>query len=446
MLNNFTFLNNITKAVYTDKRPSIQEYNLIGSRQSGKTKSVAELVCNLLLIGKSTKIYIVRHLTNTLRKTVFAEVMGRLSDLKVANYCKVSLKPMQILYKDAVIYFEGLYTPKSSVISLQGLYRGNVDYCVVWLEEAYELTKEDESALFEAIGGYKHLIIIRTCNPWHLKSDLISYANSEAPFNLAILQDKGEQITKKDKKLFYYSNYKLNHYLADSTRALLEATRQHSPKRARVVCDGYYGISEGTIYAEYLNNFELKATGSHGYQSVIGGIDVGERNDNLAGILIGVTHDKEMHVLHEFVYDFKKRGFQDMAMLAKKMFEFFFESVTKYNCYFNNGGVNIYVDYNYSFISMLNHISEANGSGRQVVFVPCKKEAIEQRIDFLISLLSTERCKIHVKNCPQLLSELEQASYDEYLVNKRQDKNDHSINALEYAYAPIMKELAEYIL
>lgn len=353
---------------------------------------------------------------------------------------------MQIAYQEAVIYFEGLYTPKSAVISLQGLYRGHVDYCVVWLEEAYELNKSDENALFEAIGGYQHLVIIRTCNPWHLKSDLISYANQMAPFDLSTLQSSGEQITKVGNKLFYYSNYQLNSYLAPRTRELLEATRHHSPKRARVVCDGYYGISEGTIYAEYLNDFELKTLAKNKYQKIIGGIDVGERNDNLAGILIGVTYNKEMHVLNEFVYSFKAKGFKDMQLLAQKMFNFFFNQGSQYQCYFQNGGLNIFVDYNYSFISLLNNMSAVKGAQNYVRFQPCKKEAIEQRIDFLISMLSTGRCKIRSRDCRFLMSELEQASYDEYLVNKRQDKNDHSINALEYAYAPIMKEMAEYIL
>ena len=442
MLNNFSFLYDIQNSVTKGQKLPYNEINLVGSRLSGKTRSIVELICNLLLINSKANIYVVRKYNVDIRQSVFNEVIDYLSNLNLnlLKYVRVQYNPKYIRFKDTQINFVGMYRQNSNIINLQGLQCPASKYSIVWIEEAYELEQSDQQALLEAVRNYEHITVINSCNPWNIRHWYIDQMNKNFPFNLSNLQQHGEDFGIVDGRLYYYSNYQLNHYLSDSLLKIIERTREVDPIRARVVCDGFYGIEEGTIYAQYMEGCEQKPK-RETYAKLIVGLDVGERKDALAVVVSGINQQyNKIQVLEEFYWDFKNQGTRDMMVLANDINQFLKDINYRYKRHEKD--ILVLCDYNYSFIALLNDIAARQGYN-YLDFQGCKKTKIKQRIDFVIAMLSLKNLKIN-PTCDNLLRELSMSNYDDVRVSAREDGNDHAINAFEYSFIPYITSIKSH--
>src|SRR5699024_4839558 len=116
----------------------------------------------------------------------------------------------------------------------------------VWIEEAYEL--EDMSAmdtLIESIRGsypsddfFKQITI--TFNPWH-----------DGHF---LKREFFDEETKRRDTLSLTTTFRLNEWLDDVDKQRMEDLYITNPTRARIVCDGEWGVSEGLVF----ENFKVK--------------------------------------------------------------------------------------------------------------------------------------------------------------------------------------------
>lgn len=114
--------------------------------------------------------------------------------------------------------------------------------CWVWIEEAYEVTKEDDfNKLDMSIRGevpeglFKQVTL--TFNPWSAQS-----------FLKARFFD-----TPDDDVLAMTTTYKCNEWLDESDLRLFEKMRINNPRRYAIEGLGQWGVSEGLIY----DNFEF---------------------------------------------------------------------------------------------------------------------------------------------------------------------------------------------
>lgn len=77
-------------------------------------------------------------------------------------------------------------------------------------------------------------------------------------------------------------------------------------------------------------------------------------------------------------------------------------------------------------------------------FIKCKKFKIEDRIEITLAIMGKQ--KLRFSNRVNLLrEEMENAFYDEGTTQKRVKKDDHALNAFEYAIEPVMYKMSKNI-
>lgn len=239
-----------------------------GSRASKKSKT-----CGLYFITKIMKhpqanLLVVRKVFHTLKDSCYKELKWAIHRLGVDRYWKCTESPLELTYLPTgqKIYFRGLDDPLK-VTSI------TVDVgclCWMWLEEAYEVTKEDDfNMLDESIRGaipeglWKQITI--TFNPWNEKHWLKKrfFDTEEDPDILAMT-----------------TNYMCNEFLDAADLKVFEDMKKNNPRRYKVAGLGGWGIADGLIFENWeeklFNIDEVRQI--QGIRSAFGG-DFGYTND-----------------------------------------------------------------------------------------------------------------------------------------------------------------------
>lgn len=147
------------------KRHEYTHYWLCGGR--GSTKSSFAAIESALAVKKGTNVVIVRKVADTLRDSVFAQVLWAINLLGMAGEFTASVSPMEIRHVSGYrILFRGLDKPEKlkSLTFTQG-------YCgLVWFEEADQLhgMGEVRNVLQTLLrGGDEHTVIYSYNPPRH---------------------------------------------------------------------------------------------------------------------------------------------------------------------------------------------------------------------------------------------------------------------------------------
>ena len=118
--------------------------------------------------------------------------------------------------------------------------------CWAWFEEAYQIETFDKfSTVVESIRGsvddpefFKQITI--TFNPW-----------SERHWLKPTFFDEN---TRLNNTFSYTTTFRVNEWLDEVDIARYEDLYRTNPRRARIVCDGDWGVAEGLVF----ENFEVK--------------------------------------------------------------------------------------------------------------------------------------------------------------------------------------------
>ena len=209
-----------------------------GSRGSKKSKTTAlSMIVNLLKYPQANAL-VIRRFAATLRDSCFSDLRWAMSRLKVEEYFDCRVSPLEIVYKPTgqKILFRGLDDPlKITSISVPvGV------LCFVWIEEAYELSSEDDfNKLDMSIRGelpdglFKQITL--TFNPWNSTSWV-----------------KARFFDAPDENTFVKTTtWECNEWLDEADRHLFEVMRETNPRRYRVEGLGEWGITEGLIYSNF---------------------------------------------------------------------------------------------------------------------------------------------------------------------------------------------------
>ena len=255
-----------------------------GSRASKKSKTSAIKIIYNMMKYKGANTLVVRKTYRTLKDSCFMELKWAVKRLGVEYLWEEKLSPLEMTYKPTgqKIYFRGLDDPlKVTSITVE---KGSL--CFGWLEEAYEVTKEEDfNILDESIRGklpkglFKQWII--TFNPWNEHHWL-----KKRFFDI-----------KDDNILPLTTTYKCNEWLDNSDIKLFEDMKKNNPRRYQVAGLGNWGIIDGLIY----ENFEEKAFELKDIINVdtISGLDFGYTNDPTA-FFIGFIDKKDKRI---FIWD-----------------------------------------------------------------------------------------------------------------------------------------------
>lgn len=276
-----------------------------GSRASKKSKTAALWHIVNIMQHPGANALVIRKTERTLRDSCYADLKWAINRLGVDSYWKATLSPLELVYlptKQRII-FRGLDDPlKLTSISTEC---GSI--CFVLIEEAYEITKEedfdfiDESIRGELQDGlWKRITII--LNPW-----------SESHWIKKRFFDNPD-----DDVLAMTTTYKINEFLDEADIKLFEKMRVNNPRRYKTAALGEWGISEGLIYEDFIEeDFDISEIKKRTNAKFCFGLDFGYVNDATA-LFCGIIFEQEKLL---YVFDELYEKNLSNEKIAEKIFK-----------------------------------------------------------------------------------------------------------------------------
>lgn len=276
-----------------------------GSRASKKSKTAALWHIVHIMQHPGANALVIRKTERTLRDSCYADLKWAINRLGVDSYWKATLSPLELVYlptKQRII-FRGLDDPlKLTSISTEC---GSI--CFVLIEEAYEITKEedfdfiDESIRGELQDGlWKRITII--LNPW-----------SESHWIKKRFFDNPD-----DDVLAMTTTYKINEFLDEADLKLFEKMRVNNPRRYKTAALGEWGISEGLIYEDFIEeDFDISGIKKRTNAKFCFGLDFGYVNDATA-LFCGIIFEQEKLL---YVFDELYEKNLSNEKIAEKIFK-----------------------------------------------------------------------------------------------------------------------------
>ena len=233
---------------YADYWNTKKRYRLCkGSRGSKKSKTTALNMIHRLYEYPESNGLCVRRYSNTLRDSVYSDLLWAIHRLGLDDFFDWTVSPMQItrIKTGQKILFRGLDDGmKITSISVDKGY-----LCWVWIEEAFELNNEDDfnkldmSIRGEVPEGYFKQITL-TFNPWSeniwLKSRFFDVEDDDV-------------FTKT-------TTWECNEWLDEADRNIFLKMQKNNPRRYWIEGLGNWGIAEGLIYENFrVQDFDVDA-------------------------------------------------------------------------------------------------------------------------------------------------------------------------------------------
>lgn len=365
---------------------------------SKKSKTAAIWFIHNIMKYPGANALVIRKTFNTLRTSVFTDLKWAIHRLGVDNYWTCTNSPLEMVYKPTgqKIYFRGLDDPlKVTSISVDV---GALCWC--WFEEFYEITKEEDfDFVDESIRGevkpplFKQITM--TLNPWN-----------EMHFAKRRFFDVVD-----DNILAMTTNYFCNEWLDEADRLLFEEMKKNRPSRYKVAGLGEWGIAEGLIFDNWRVE-DLTDKIPH-FDNVYNGLDFGYSGDYTA--LIRAHLDKARKII--YVFD----EYYALKLLTKDLVPILNEKIGR--------------EYVMCDSASPERIDELAINGIRAA------GGIKQQINFGISWLLGYEIIIH-KNCTNFIREISGYRWagDKFgnALSKPVGKDDHGIDALRYAFNPVM--------
>lgn len=260
-----------------------------GSRASKKSKTAALNFIWLLQKYPLANLLVVRKVERTLKDSCYKELLWAIGRLGLKGVWRAKLSPLEIvnIQTGQVIYFRGMDDPmKITSITVS---TGVLNF--VWIEEAYELTKEaDFDMLNESIRGqvpegyYKSITL--TFNPWNerhwIKKRFFDTADADV--------------------LAMTTNYMCNEFLDEADKRNFDDMKRRNPRRYQVAGLGNWGVTDGLVYENWKEqHFDIEKLKQTKGMMAIFGLDFGYSSDPTA-LFCGLadTKGKKLYVFDEF--------------------------------------------------------------------------------------------------------------------------------------------------
>ena len=389
---------NLSKKLFTPKFfPYLLDYShrwefWMGSAGSSKSYTITQKLI-IRACSQQIKILVCRRYGTTIRNTVFATFKEILNKWKLTPYVKINESDFRIRFcNGSEIIFLGL-DDEAKLLSLNNI-------GTVFVEEAYEVPQNMVEQLnLRMRGNVQNQQIILAWNPISRSSWLFKFSVEQPPAN----------------SIFIHSTYKDNPFLSKEYIEALEELYVRNPQKARIFCDGQWGVdAEGLVCqnwnVEEFDPLELARQGlEHRCGCDFGFID--------PSTIIPSLYDKENGKI--YIYDeFYKSGCQ-LDTLYEAMVQM---NLTKTKIYMDNAEPRS-IDY-----------FRRKGINAQ----PCLKGA--GSVNSRIAFLQNNQIIIHPK-CKNVIMEFENFSYEKTKDGTYKDtfthQYSHSIDGLGYAYSDI---------
>lgn len=455
--------------IYKGARNTKKSYNMIGLE-----------VLNKIITDPRRNVLIIRETLNTHRMSTFSTLCMLIDrpdmlndDISFNAFFKINKQDMTISYRPTgqLILFRGFDDPQK----LQSIRVPKGYLTDVYVEEAFELDDYEEWRKFDGSirgklpQGCFHQITL-CFNAWNKDhwlyehffkdrlEDDIEYLSTHAyddwcDPNLIIDYGRGLYL--------HISTYRINEFRdKDIYDVAMEQLRLKAPEIYKVEALGCWGNSTESTYPEFSNELirsiqEINGLSYSGYAIGIDtGLSNGEGKVNKMGRyksatvmeMIGLTSDySKITCIDEFFYSneaqmVKKTEPQLMEDIVDKLIEW---KETYYNHpVLMQGTIPVYVDCaDIGFRQGLELVARKKGLFN-VTFIGSTKISIQTRVDFIRLLMAWGEYLIS-QQCSNLAREIKNSRKGEK-GQVREDFDDHSINANEYAWQPLITRLRRW--
>lgn len=363
-----------------------------GSAGSGKSHFIAQKLIIKAMQSKR-RILVARRFGTSLRNSVYQLIIDVLKDFQLFSHCRVKESSLYIqLPTESEFLFIGLDN-EEKLLSLQ-------DISDVWIEEATEASQDMLEQLSLRMRGKaeNHQIHI-SFNPVSTLNYLYNFVNVNPPKSIRM----------------NHSTFKDNTFLPPSYVEALNDLYRTNPKKAKVYCDGEWGVAGQLVYENYrIEEFNhLNLLPNRAMEVRFGG-DFGFTLDPTA--IVFTIYDKINNTIY-VVDEIYKRGLTNPE-LAKILRE---QHWNKQTIYFDS--------------SDPKSIMELRRM--RVIAKPAKKG--KDSIKYGIAFINRHKLIVHPR-CESFILELKDYQYqkDKYTgqyVMDRLEGADHAMDALRYAYA-----------
>lgn len=455
----YSYWVDVYNQVLRQQRVSVDEFNLLGGRKSGKSVSVFILFALLLHLPFKVGLFAFRASKDD-AKELFNDICETFDAFDVP-YRSNSAK-LTISWGVNTIRCIGVNSMAKSTAKKSGLARvGNVKYIFKFFEERFEFTPKDYQALQEAVRGMDaniQTITINVCNPWAKSSPYIAYCAKYQEWNLNKLKENGSQVgvyteidpeTKiKITKLFHYTNWRIiKDVLSVSEINEIRNTWNIDRNRAMTTDYGMPGYEFGAIYTHLLHKIG-RPIYTNEPQFFIAGMDYGWSQRDIGGktaCYFGAANTENgVDIYAEYMHDNALQP-KSPNQVALEIVDFYINAMEDY-CkqmgLYAAPQLKVRVDnMAVGIIQILNNTAQQKRCNHWLQFIKCRKYPIQDRIELTTNLMGGQWLRI-APECKNLFNEFELAHYEETETQKRAKENDHSLNAFEYAIEPVMYKLA----
>ena len=388
----------LNKNLFTPKfYPYLLDYShrwefWMGSAGSSKSYSITQKLI-IRACNEPIKILVCRRYGTTIRNTVFATFKEIIQKWKLTPYVRIRESDFNIRFANgSEIIFLGL-DDETKLLSLQGI-------GTIFIEEAYEVPQNMVEQLnLRMRANIANQQLILAWNPISRSSWLFDFSVGNPPAN----------------SVFIHSTYKDNPFLSAEYISALEELYVRNPQKARIFCDGEWGVdAEGLVFSNWkIEEFDAMALSASGLEHKCG-MDFGYVD---ATTIIPSLYDRKNKII--YVYDeFYKSGCQ---------LDTIYNEIIKMNL----GKTKIWAD-----SAEPRTIDYFKRQG--INMVPCIKgpNSVNARIAFL----QNHQIIIHPK-CQNVIREFENFAYernkDGSLKESYTHEFSHSIDGLGYSYSDI---------
>ena len=280
---------NLKKDLFAPKfYPLLTDYShrwevYLGSAGSGKSYFITQKIIYRCLT-EQVRVLVCRRYGTTIRNTCFSLFKDILNKWKLTPYVKIRETDFNIKFPNgSEIIFTGL-DEETKLLSLNNI-------GVIFIEEAFEVPQAIVEQLnLRLRGKVKNQQIMMAFNPISKNSWLFDFCNNPP-----------------DSYLFIHSTYKDNPFLTAEYVASLEELYKRNPAKARVFCDGEWGVNpDGLVLTNWTTqDFNPLDLAAKGYEHRAG-MDLGWVDKTA---IIDSLYDRENKTIYVF-NEFYKSGCQ----------------------------------------------------------------------------------------------------------------------------------------
>ena len=364
-----------------------------GSAGSAKSYFITQKLI-IRACNEKIKILVCRRTGTTIRNTCFSLFKDIIAKWKLTPYVKIRETDFNIKFPNgSEIIFIGL-DEETKLLSLN-------DIGAIFIEEAYEVPKNIVEQLnLRLRGKTNNQQIIMAFNPISKNHWLYDFCENNPPTSF----------------IFTHSTYKDNPFLNAEYVHELEELYIRNPAKARVFCDGEWGVdAEGLVITNWKSEeFDPMALAAAGLEHRVG-MDLGWIDKSA---IIDSLYDRENRIIYVF-NEFYKSGCQLSELV---------EAIEKMNLKKSK----IYVD-----AAEPRSIQYFKNEGINAVACAKGKDSVKAGLMFLQDNLII----IH-PSCQNFITELENFSYIKSKVTGEWTEDtthewSHAIDACRYAYSDI---------